>query len=590
MARPVVSSRPRLDWRVLLALVAITLLLYLPTMKHGFLLLDDDYYVWNNGKVLQGLTLDSLQWAFQTYNYFYWQPLTWISHMIDADLYGREAGGHHVSNAILHALNAGLLLIVLWKMTGRLALSAMTAALFAWHPLRIESVAWVAERKDLLSATFWLLAMWAYTNYARTESKKAYWWTVAAMLGGLASKPTVVTLPFALLLLDYWPLERKQSLGALLKEKAPFFLITLVGSWLTYIGQSEMGAVAMPGDIAMSVRLQNALASYAHYLAGTLLPVNLAIFYPYRIPVPMIWVAAGAMLLLGLSALAIWQRRERPYLFVGWFWFAGVLVPTIGIVQAGQQAYADRFTYLPSIGLLVAIVWGGARFFEWREAAVVPLALAAATWFLLPTWKDTETLFKHTMNVTGPNPVIAANLAYEYIAQNRNKEAIALLETAARQSPNYLRVWTNLGTALERDGRIGEASEAFDKALALQPKSGTVLLNAGIMRFHKGKDQEALDFFQRSLQYSLNPVEAARAHVMIGAVYGRQKMPKEAEPHFRAAIEAMPTDVSAHRNLVQSLLDQGRRKEAMRHLSYAVAVTKNDETLQRMQFELNLGR
>lgn len=304
----------------------------------------------------------------------------------------------------------------------------------------------------------------------------------------------------------------------------------------------------------------------------------------------MAWVAAGAALLIGLSALAFLQRRERPYLFVGWFWFVGVFVPTIGIVQAGQQAYADRFTYLPSIGLLMAIVWAGARFFEWREAVVVPLVFAAATFFMLPTWKDTETLFKHTMNVTGPNPVIAANLAYEYISQNRNKEAIALLETAASQSPKYLRVWTNLGTALERDGRIGEAAEAFDKALALQPNSGTVLLNAGIMRFHKGKDQEALDFFQRSLQHSMSPVESARAHVMIGAVYGRQKMPKVAEPRFRAALEAMPTDVSAHRNLVQSLLDQGRRKEAMRHLNYAIAVTKNDESLQRLQFELNLGK
>jgi tetratricopeptide (TPR) repeat protein len=579
------------DWKLWAALAAITFLLYWPTTGHGFIYLDDDYYVWNNPNVNRGLTASGIWWALTSYDYFYWQPVTWISHMLDCELFGLAPGGHHFTNAVLHALNAVLALLALWQLTGNRWLSALTAALFAWHPLRIESVAWIAERKDLLSALFFLLALWAYGHYGVSGRKRSYWMAAGAMLLGIASKPTVVTLPFVLLLLDYWPLKRKESWPSLLLEKLPFFALSIAASVLTFLGQQEMGAVGTIEEFPLPVRIANALASYAHYLANTVWPYPLAAFYPYRNPVPVPWVVAGAALLLGGTAIVLWQARRRAWLTVGWLWFLGVLVPALGLVQAGLQAYADRFSYLPSIGLWMALVWLGSELRLKPAAGVAAAGLYAILTFLqVGNWKDSETLFTHTLAVTGANPVIQANLGFVLLEKGNNDEAARLLRKTVEEQPRYFRAWSNLGAVLERTGKKEEALEAFAKAAELEPTSGTAKLNLGLLHLQVGKAAEAEALVSKALTMDLGSLERARAEFSLGVMEGQKGRAAEAEKHFRASLVEAPRDAAVHRFLVQSLLDQNRRDEALRHLAYAVQVTGGNPDLRQIQQTLLLQR
>lgn len=364
----------RTAWIIAAALFLIILAIYARTGAFPFIDFDDGLYIFQNEHVRSGLTLPGIAWAFTAWDYIYWQPLTWVSHMLDVQMFGLDAGWHHWTSAVLHGVNASLLFLVLLRLTGSLWRSAVVAALFAFHPLRVESVAWAAERKDVLSGFFALLTLAAYSRYCeQPKSLGRYAAVMGCYLLGLMSKPMLVTLPFLLLLLDEWPLGRVESLSRRMVEKVPMFLLAGVVSVLTALGQEKYGATRAIDGLSLSIRLANAITAYVHYLWKTVWPNPLAMFYPYRRNIAWVEVAGCAAILILISAAVTVYRRRYPYLFVGWFWFAGLLVPTIGVIQVGAQSMADRFSYLPSIGLSIAVVWLAANQMltrHWKPRAV----------------------------------------------------------------------------------------------------------------------------------------------------------------------------------------------------------------------------
>jgi hypothetical protein len=398
------------------ALALLTLAVWLPALRNGFVNLDDGFYVYGNPHVRPGITRAGLAWALTANVASNWHPLTLLSHMLDCRLFGLEPAGHHATSLLLHLANTLLLFAVLRGMTGAPVRSALVAALFAVHPLHVESVAWIAERKDVLSALFWILAMGAWARYARLPSPGRYLLVALLMALGLAAKPMVVTLPFALLLLDVWPLARRH-LGwrRLAAEKLPLLALSAAAGLVTL--RYQQGSLAPPGSVPWSLRAANALVSSTDYLGKLLLPRNLAVFYPLPLAIPAWKAAAAALLLLLLTALAAWRARREPWLLIGWLWFLGTLVPVIGLVQVGRQAMADRYTYLPSIGLFLAIVWGAAGLAGKRRpllataAAAVLLALAAVTRAQIGFWADSVILYRHALAVTSDNYLAHLGLA-----------------------------------------------------------------------------------------------------------------------------------------------------------------------------------
>jgi hypothetical protein len=374
----ITASSPGLRWLVPLSLVAACLLVYAQTFNFGFVNFDDNSYIFENQQVRQGLTTAGLHWAFTTIDYFYWQPLTWLSHMVDCQIFGLRPGWHHLVGLMFHIANSLLVLAVLTRLTGAFGRSAAAAALFALHPLRIESVAWAAERKDVLSGLFFLLAIWCYVGYVRQPSTHRYYGVCGVFALALSAKPMAMTLPLILLVLDWWPLGRRAF-----PEKLPMFAMAGVSTVITSIGMARFAPFNWSGALSLGQRISNSLISYVSYLELTFWPHDLAILYPFRISVP-VWQSAAALLLLALlTGLALWQARRKPYLLAGWLWFVIGMVPAIGLRQSGWQSMADRFTYLPSIGLAIAVVWGMAELLDGHKrlaaALTVSVARAAST-------------------------------------------------------------------------------------------------------------------------------------------------------------------------------------------------------------------
>lgn len=515
------SPLPRSTWAAAAVLAAATLVLYAGVRGHAFLHFDDDLYVTDNPQVLAGLGGRGVAWALTTLHAANWHPLTWLSHMADVTLFGLEPGAHHLVNAAIHAVNAGLLLLVLARLTGAPARSAAAALLFAVHPLRVEAVAWVAERKELLGALFGLLMLAAYVRYARRPSARRYLLVLAAFAASLLSKPTWVTAPFLLLLLDVWPLRRlalpgtrgppadpgapaapARTWGALLLEKLPLLAISAAVSVLVVIAQRRGGAVASFEQVGLCGRAANAIVSVARYLGNTLWPSRLGALYPWP---PGGWgaaeIAGAAALVALLTGLALWGVRRWPFASVGWCWFLGALVPMIGLVQVGSQAMADRYTYLPGIGLTVGIVWSIAAAIEERgrtvRAAVGIAALAAAAALALVTarqvgaWHDQETLFRQALAVTGPNPRAHLILSQALAAQGRYLDALGPAREAVRLDPAAARARKNLGFVLYRAGLLDEAIPELEAAVALDPGYAEAHGNLAIAYGRKGRFEDA---------------------------------------------------------------------------------------------------
>jgi tetratricopeptide (TPR) repeat protein len=650
-------SRPS----VLCFLLAVaTLAVFLPVGRYGYVNYDDSDYVTANTHVQSGLKWENVKWAFQSGHASNWHPLTWISHMLDLQIFGDKPGAQHLVSVGFHIANALLLFLLLRRMTGALWCSFMVATLFALHPLHVESVAWISERKDVLSALFFLLTLVAYVRYAECRRQKAegrmkqaegasmphaarptdhasrftfhvsassasLWYSLALLCFalGLMSKPMLVTLPFVLLLLDYWPLHRFQlntensklrTLIRLLLEKLPFFALVVASSVVTFIVQRKGGAVST--SISLGARVANALVAYVRYIRKTLWPNDLSILYPHPGHWPAWQVAGAAVLLAAICLVVALLACRRPFAAVGWLWFCGTLVPVIGLVQVGIQSMADRYSYLPLIGLFIILVWGISEWLPqrpWRTPMLVAssLSLLAACTLLtvrqIQFWRDSETLFGHAVNVTRDNYLAynnlgfylngqgrtaeamenyrqalkinptyedaLNNLGYALAGQKNYAEAIPLYEAALRIRPDHVEVHNNLGNALSETGQINEAIRHYLVALQQQPDHADANNNLGIALAMQGKLGEAIPHFLTAIRS--NP-KYASAHSNLGNAYAVQHKLEEAIREYREALRLKPGDAQAHNNLGNALAEQGRLDEAIGYYREALRLNADN--------------
>jgi len=553
-AVPSLARRYRVELWVGLILVVSTLVVYSRCLRLGFVNYDDDLYVTANPHVLEGLTWANLGWAWTTFHATNWHPLTWMSLQFDATVFGVEAWGFHLSNVLLHAVSTLLLFLALRRMTGADGRSACVAALFALHPLHVESVAWVAERKDVLSTCFGMAALLAYARYAEKPGWGRY--AVVAVLFALSllAKPMLVTLPFLLLLLDWWPLRRLEqgvSVRWLVLEKLPLLVLCAGSSVATWLAQREGGAMSTLDEFPFDIRLANALAAYLHYVAKMLVPMRLAAFYPHPGWDFPLWqpIVAG-VLLVAVTITVVRHGRESPYLPVGWLWYLGTLVPVLGLVQVGQQGMADRFTYFPMIGLFVLATWGAADLAiryrcESAMASIVMvlfLALMLLSWFQIGTWQNSVTLWQHTLKSTSRNAVAHHNLGQAYLALGRPGEAAAQFQAAVNINPGDIRSLNQLATICINTRRYDEAQRYLDDALAMAPENALLHGNQGTLYFRTNRDALALEHYLLAVKYD---PRNALAHYSLGNYYLAKGDLAKAADYFRTTTQLEPRDAEA---------------------------------------------
>ncbi|HTC91897.1 MAG TPA: tetratricopeptide repeat protein [Terriglobales bacterium] len=545
----------------LITLVAGTFILYEPVIHHNFINYDDGVYVSGNPRVLSGLSWKNITWAFTTTYFSNWHPLTWLSYMLVGQFSKADPAGYLLTNVILHTVNAALLFLVLYRGAGSLWRSFMVASMFAVHPLNVESVAWVSEQKNLLSMTFWLLAIWAYGWYVLKPNWKRYLAIAALFVLGLMSKPMVVTLPFVLLLLDYWPLNRmeivseKDSLTAkflhLCLEKVPLFLLSCASAIITMIAQNSGGAIKSVAVYPFTVRLENALLAYAGYIYKTLWPSRLAIFYPHPGGSTPSWKIALAAILLTAITWLVFRFKQKRYLRVGWCFYLGTLVPVIGLIQIGNQAMADRYAYIPLIGLFLMIVWSipepapTARVSNSMVRAVclgVLLALSWSTRVQIGYWQDDIALFSHALEVNSNN--VTAHVC--------------------------------LGTALAEEGRLDEAVHHFYTALMIKPNDEMAHFNLGAYRLYQGDREGALQEFQLALHYTSSNIVAANAHVQMAVIYSQMGRMEESKAHYRDAIQLDGMQYRAYLNLGVHLYLEGDTDGAISNISHSLEIIPTD--------------
>lgn len=549
------SDRRPLGALVLLLLV--TFAVYAPALGFGFVTWDDPYYVTGNAHVQGGLTPAGIAWAFTSYGLSNWHPLTWLSHMLDVSLFGLAPSGHHLTSVLLHVVNTLLLFVALRRLTGAAWRSLAVAALFALHPLHVESVAWVSERKDVLSTTFWMAALWAYAGWSERPSLTRYLGVVLAMALGLMAKQMLVSLPLTLLLFDAWPLRRVEGGGLRawwprLVEKLPLFALSAAASLLAMFTQGSGGAIA---DTPLATRGANALLGYYHYLEKTLWPAGLAAFYPYRLEPPLpevVWKAA----VLALISIGVWLGRRRGYLPAGWLWYLVTLLPVIGLVRIGQQAVADRYSYVPLIGVFVIAIWGLAELAERAPAlgrrAVAAVVVAACVACALGTvrqvgtWQDSVTLWERAMAVGGAST----------IAHN------------------------NLGVALQDVGRVDDAVTQFSEAIRLEPRHARAHANLGNARFAQQRYPEAIAAYETAFRLDPGhpdvPLNLARTHFNLANATWREGRLAEALPGYREAVRWQPADAKYHRALAIALAESGNLDEAIDTLRATVRLDAAD--------------
>ena len=589
-----------------------------PATGHDFVSYDDPDYVTANPHVQAGLTWAGVKWAFcNTQQAVYWAPLTWLSHLLACQFFGLNAWGHHLINVVLHAANTGLVFLLFRRMTGATWRSAILAALFGLHPLRVESVAWVTERKDVLSGFFGFLALLCYARYAKEHMQKAkcgtqnpaprtvhhisrftlhasrfYFLSLGCFALGLMSKPMLVTLPFAMLLLDYWPLKRMQNaecrmqkaesgatfdarrstlraLLPLLAEKLPFFALAAAASVVTFVVQKQGGALEPIGYLPLGARVGNALISYCRYLGKMFWPANLAVFYPHPGQWPLVKVLLAGGLLLGISGLLFMKRRRYPFLLVGWLWFVGTLVPAIGLIQSSSQAMADRFTYLPSLGVLILAIWGACELTQRWRYAVTAVAVAGSVAIVLCVvvtrqqlghWKDGETLFRHAVGVTRDNWLALNNLGCALVKKGQIDEAIGYYVEALILRPGYAMAHNNLGVALTKKGQFDEGISQVQEALRLKPDYAEAYYNLGNALVRKGQIDAGISQYLEALR---RQPDYADAHCNLGIALVRKGQLDEALSQYLEALRLAPANAEAHANLGIVFVRKGRIDEAI---------------------------
>ncbi len=585
-APPGAPPGPRVRALSLGLLGAAVLAAFAGVLRNGWVLVDDPAYVTQNPYVTGGLTARGLEWFLRQPHGGNWHPLTSLSHLVDVQLFGLAPAGHHAVSLALHLVNVLLLVVVLQRLSGAWWRSLLVGALFGLHPLRVESVAWVAERKDVLSGLFFLLVLWSYARWAARPGAGRYALVVVALGLGLMSKPMLVTVPCVLVLVDVWPLGRLRGgwcgaggvgarpLAGLMAEKWPLFALAAAAAVVTFVVQRQSGAVAALETVGAGARAGNALLSIWRYAGATLWPAGLAAFYPLRVTVDPWAVGAAAVGLAVVTALALRWRGERPYLAVGWLWYVGMLVPVLGLVQVGMQAHADRYTYLPGIGLLVAGVWGvsdglaghaRARRVAVAGVVVALAALGVATARQVALWRDTRTLFTHARRVTGENVVVEQVLGNAFDADSQRVEAIRHLRRAVELDSNYLRSRINLGLVLAREGQIDEAIRQFRRVLDRQPMNQDALVGLGLAVQGQGGLEEAEALFRRAVQSRGD--SRGFALRQLGVIVLLRGRAEEGLGLLRQATAATPDDADLNLLFASALLTQpGHDAEAMEHL------------------------
>lgn len=562
--------------------------MYSPVARHDFVNFDDPQYVSENANVSGGFTWHGVSWAFTTGHAGNWHPLTWVSHMLDVQVYGLNAGAHHVSNVVLHIASSLLLFGLLYRMTGALGRSGFVAALFAVHPLHVESVAWIAERKDVLSTLFWMLTIWAYLAYVRHPRPGRYLAVVLLFALGLMAKPMLVTLPFVLLLLDFWPLGRFAA-GArsgrlqLILEKTPLFTLAIASSIVTFAVQQQAGAVKGFDALPLGRRVANALVAFVTYVWQTLWPTRLAAVYPYPASVPGWWVIAAIVGLTAVSALAIRARRRQPYLLVGWLWYLGTLVPVIGLIQVGSQPTADRYTYVPLIGLFIIVAWGVPDLLvRWPPRtialpAVAALVISACTITArsqVRYWESSTTLWEHALNVTTANYRAHNNVGHALATQGRLREAIPHYAEALRIKPDYAEAHNSLGLALAGQGRVGEAIAHYGDALRLVPAYFEAHSNLGAALAGQGRYDDAIRHFSEAVRlepdHALARQNLGQAHRDFGRALAGQGRVDEAIREFLEALRLEPGDADLQYDTGVMFVRGGDNQTAVRHFETAL--------------------
>lgn len=562
---------------VCVILASVTLAVFWPVRHQQFVNLDDDIYVTDNPHVVTGLNWQNVRWAFTATRGAHWFPMTWLSHMLDCQLFGLNAGAHKLVNVAFHAGSVLILFIFLQRATGKTWTSAFAAAVFAVHPLRVESVAWVTERKDVLSVFFWMLTMWAYLRYVERPGTARYMWMLCFFILGLMSKPMVVTLPFALLLLDIWPLRR----GWQVREKLPLFALATVAAVAQFCVTAHAGNISSTEIITWNFRLKNLAVSYALYLLKMFWPHNLAVLASFPSEQPVLRVVGAVALLVAITVATIQARYRRPYLLVSWLWFLGTLLPVIGVVHAaGLVLFADRYTYIPMIGVVIgAIRWAAEATnrpqFRLPVAAGALVLLAGCvvlTRAQLSYWSDSETLLRRTLAVSPGNFLAESNLGVALSNRGRLEEAIAHLQNAVQQQPRYAYAHNHLGRAYFSVGRIDEAIAHLREAVELSPNDAAGHNNLGLALAQEGRSEEAIAEFTRAVR--LKP-DYALAHANLGGVLVSLGKIEEALPHLREAVRLKPDFAEAQFNLGAALAQQGRTSEAREHLDLAVKLDPN---------------
>ena len=645
MTRPHAIRRPKVPTReapsprdfragiwICLALAAAVFIVFGQTYGHDFLNYDDPEYR-GNVHVRGGLSLSAIAWAFRagySSNSF---PLTWISHMFDFQVFGSRSGPPHLVNAALHAASAILLFLILERVTGATGRSAFVAFAFALHPLRVESVAWLAERKDVLCTLFWMLTFYAYTSYVARPSVGRCTTVLALFVCGLLAKPMIVTLPFAALLLDIWPLRRFENQPArkLVLEKIPLIVLALGACVIAYVAQQRQGVVNAVDRIPLGIRAGNAFFSYVAYLRDFVWPANLAVFYPY-VERPVWQMIFAALAIVAVTVYAIRMIRQRPWIAAGWFWYLGTLIPVIGLIQVGSQSRADRYTYIPLIGISIIVAWGASELFEsrhwnWRVLAAVAtgvcVAWAIVTWIDVQYWRNSVTLFTHALAVTDENYVAYNNLGvamreegnvqdaesdFQHVVairpddaeaqdnlgealtgEARIGEAVLHLRESVRLLPEFAKAHVDLGTALLRVGNADDAESELRLAAQLRPEDAAAQYSLGGVLMSEGQEQEAMTHLQEALplliaEVETNP-ESVDGHYNLGTLYGMLGRADEAIAEFYQAIHLRPTDAQARFNLGTALIARNRVNEASDQFAEAIRLVPEYEAA-----HLSLGR
>ncbi len=600
---------------IIISLIVVTFIAFGPILQNDFVNYDDYVYITDNQQVKSGISVGTIKWAFGAVVGANWHPLTLLSHALDWSLFGQWAGGHHLVSLLFHIGAVLFLFLFLSKTTQSLWPSAVVAALFALHPLRVESVAWASERKDVLSMFFGMAALYAYAFYVEDKKISKYIMCLLMFVLSLLSKPMLVTLPFILLLLDYWPLQRwqnnlyqqqskqqspsaqllkkekvkkkivaaeqkntavptqsnRQVIKPLLLEKIPFFFLTIISSVVTLWAQNHGGAVAAMHTLLFSDRVINALVSYVAYLVKIFWPVNLAVFYPYQSVFPAWQIFAAVFILIGLTVLVTLSLKKAPFLFVGWFWYVGTLVPVIGLVQVGIQTMADRYTYLPSIGISIMLIWGilylvpkekMRKIFLLPVACVLLFILTILTWQQCGHWKHSVSLWSHAANVTEDNYFAHDALGNLLFVENKKDEAIAHLHSAIKINPFWDNAYNMLGVAQVAQGKKEEAIARFLEAIRINPYNEKAQVNLGISLEEQGKNEEAKSHYYKALE--INPANAD-AHYNLANLFIKKREMQQAVHHYREAIKSNPDHLAARYNLADILAKQGKTGEAIEH-------------------------